>query len=170
MNVVFVAALGLLAPAMMAAEEICHPPQSTTIFYMAVSTKGLWYSISDFENGFAYWIPADSINLDSFVVLDLNSHVTYRKKKGEQCTYRETRRSEQEWYRLRLSDDDGSTADDDDNDNDDNGRGGDTAGDNNDGVGTDQEYNRDDGGGTGTDEKYNDDDGDVGCVGTDEDD
>ncbi|GFR91885.1 hypothetical protein ElyMa_004339500 [Elysia marginata] len=97
MNVVFVALLGLLAPAIMvAAEEICHPPQSTTICYMAMNTKGLWYSISDFENGFAYWLPADSMNQDSFIVLDLNSHVTYTKLKGEQCTFRDTRPSEQE--------------------------------------------------------------------------
>ncbi|GFR73541.1 hypothetical protein ElyMa_000407700 [Elysia marginata] len=92
MKAVFVLAVaGLLAPASVVAveeenQEICHPPQSTTIVYTALS-RGLWYCISDYENGFAYWIPADSLNGDSFIAIDLTKNLKYAKMKGQQCSY-----------------------------------------------------------------------------------
>ncbi|KAK3779400.1 hypothetical protein RRG08_000367 [Elysia crispata] len=58
MKLLVPALFALLAPLVLASQNICYPPKSTTVGFLTLS-EAHSYSINDYENGILYFAPGD---------------------------------------------------------------------------------------------------------------
>ena len=86
MKLLVPALFALLSPVVLASQNICHPPKSTTIGFLALS-EAHSYTVNDYEKGIVYFAPAGDIFGEPWEYVDLNANITYRKESGQDCVY-----------------------------------------------------------------------------------